>query len=397
MLVPFCLGYYVSYLIRSVNAVIAPDLVRELRLDAGDLGLLTSTYFLAFAVAQLPIGLALDRYGPRRVVGTLLVVAAVGMLLFARSDHFLGLAAARGLAGLGVSACLMGAFKAFSLWFPAQRMPSLTGLVMAAGAAGALSASLPLEWLRPLVGWRSAILLLAALTAASALLLGLVAPGGDSRRAAGAGHDETPTEQLDAMWAVLRSRPFWRLAPQAALFTGGFMALQGLWIVPWLIHVEGRTRAAAAGVLMVLNLGMLVGQLMVTVGASTLERAGIGRERMMTGGLTLALLVEAMIVTRVIPGPTPWFALGVFAAAGPQVYGVATSQFPGHLSGRVTGAINQMAFLGAFVLQWGLGLVIDTLSAYVDLVTAYEMAFSAMWVAQAGAVAWTGWARGTSS
>ena len=105
--IPFALGYFLSYLMRVINAVIAPDLVRELGLTAADLGLLTSANFLAFAVAQLPLGILLDRYGPRRTEAVLLLFAALGAFLFATAASAPGLIAGRALIGLGTSACLM--------------------------------------------------------------------------------------------------------------------------------------------------------------------------------------------------------------------------------------------------------------------------------------------------
>ena len=142
---PFAAGYYLSYLLRTVNAVIAPELTRELTLTAADLGLLTSAYLLAFAAFQIPLGLLLDRYGPRRVEAGLLLVAAAGTLLFAIGRSPFELTVARGLIGLGVSSCLMAAFKGFAQNFPAERQASLTGAIMASGGLGALTASLPLE------------------------------------------------------------------------------------------------------------------------------------------------------------------------------------------------------------------------------------------------------------
>ncbi len=146
---PFAAGYYLSYLLRTVNAVIAPELARELALGAAELGLLTSAYLLTFAAFQIPLGLLLDRYGPRRVEGGLLLVAAAGTLLFAFGNSATELAVARGLIGLGVSSCLMAAFKGFAQNFPAERQASLTGAIMASGGLGAVTASLPLELALP--------------------------------------------------------------------------------------------------------------------------------------------------------------------------------------------------------------------------------------------------------
>jgi MFS family permease len=152
---PFATGYYFSYFLRNVNAVIAPELTRELGVSAADLGLLTSAYLLAFGAVQLPLGLALDRYGARRVEASLLLVAAAGCGLFAVGASLTQLAVARALIGLGVSACLMASFKAFSQWFGTERQASLNAAIMAAGGLGALTASTPLAWAIPQYGWRA--------------------------------------------------------------------------------------------------------------------------------------------------------------------------------------------------------------------------------------------------
>ena len=154
LFLPFAAGYFLSYLFRTVNAVIGPVLARELALPDNALGLLTSTYFLAFGAAQLPLGILLDRYGPRRVEAGLLLLAASGAAVFALSDTLAGLATGRALIGLGVAACLMASFKAFSMWFPPERQASLTGWIMASGGLGALAASKPLELALGFASWR---------------------------------------------------------------------------------------------------------------------------------------------------------------------------------------------------------------------------------------------------
>jgi MFS family permease len=160
---PFAAGYYFSYFVRNVNAVIAPELTRELGVSAADLGLLTSAYLLAFGAVQLPLGLALDRWGPRRVETGLLLIAAAGCGLFALGGTLPQLAVARGLIGLGVSACLMASFKAFGQWFGVERQASLNAAIMAAGGLGALTASTPLSPGRfPQFGWRAVFIALAS-------------------------------------------------------------------------------------------------------------------------------------------------------------------------------------------------------------------------------------------
>src|SRR5512137_784805 len=157
---PFASGYYLSYLLRNANAVIAPELVRELGVSSAGLGLLTSAYLLAFGAFQLPLGILLDRLGPRRVEAGLLLVAAAGSAFFALGGTLPELALARAAIGLGVSACLMASFKAFSVWFPPDRLPSLNAAVMMAGGLGALAATTPLSAAVPLLHWRGVFLAL---------------------------------------------------------------------------------------------------------------------------------------------------------------------------------------------------------------------------------------------
>ncbi|MDD5029831.1 MAG: MFS transporter, partial [Rhodoferax sp.] len=221
-LVPaYALGYFLSYALRSVNAVIAPELTRELNMTAAGLGLLTSSYFLAFGLFQLPLGLLLDRFGPRRVEAALLLVAAAGCALFGLGESTQTLAVGRALIGLGVSACLMASFKAFTQWFSAEQLPSLTATIMVAGGLGAVSASVPVEAALPLLGWRGLFFLSAGLLVVSAGYL-MTAPDksvGTQR--------ETLAQQLAALRQIFTDRRFWRFAPQGCLVVGGFMAIQG--------------------------------------------------------------------------------------------------------------------------------------------------------------------------
>src|SRR5262249_33165723 len=142
---PFTAAFFLSYLFRSINALISSDLSFELALDAADLGFLTSAYFLTFAAVQLPVGIWLDRYGPRRVQGVLLLFAAAGAMLFSMSDGFAALVLSRALIGLGAAAAFTGGLKAIILWFPKDRVAVMNGWMVMLGALGALSATSPAE------------------------------------------------------------------------------------------------------------------------------------------------------------------------------------------------------------------------------------------------------------
>ncbi len=368
---PFALGYYLSYLLRTVNAVISPDLTRDLSLSAADLGLLTSAYFLSFGVAQIPLGIALDRFGPRRVEGGLLLLAALGAVLFALGDSLLELGLARALIGLGVSACLMAGLKGFAMWYPPERQSSMTGFIMAAGALGALTASAPVEALLPLVGWRGVFWIIAAVAGGIAAYVLLAVPEEAEHRAR-----EKLGDAFRSVAHIFASAAFLRMAGSAMFFTGGFMALQSLWAVPWLMNVNGMTLTQAAAHLMILNVGMLAGQMSIGLLGTRLARRGVTPLRLMQVGFTAMLAVQILILVSAGPPAPLWFALGVLSSVNAQAYIATASHFPKEAFGRVSTAINLMAFFGAFGVQWGLGGVLDGLqgmgwSVSGSLVAAY--------------------------
>src|SRR5581483_8960793 len=195
VLLPFAAGYYLSYLFRSINALIAGDLTAELGLTAADLGLLTSVYFLVFATVQLPFGVLLDRCGPRFIQSALLVVAGIGSLVFALADGVFTLMLGRTLIGLGVAVALMAGLKAIVLWFPPERVALANGWFVMLGAFGALTATGPAEFAIQMVGWRGLFAVLAALSAAAALLVLVVTPEAHGRR------ETAPSSKL-SLWRV---------------------------------------------------------------------------------------------------------------------------------------------------------------------------------------------------
>jgi len=268
--VPFACGYFFSYFFRVVNAVISPDLVRDAGVDANRLGLLTSAYFLAFAAAQLPLGLALDRFGPRRVNASLLVVAAAGALVFGTSDSLGGLATGRALIGFGVSGCLMASLKAFSLWFPMTRFATVNGWLLAIGGLGALSASAPVEAALRLTDWRHLFDGLAAATFVAAMLVFFVVPErAESQPRASIG------ELVGGFRTIYGDPVFWRIGIISMTVQAVFLATQGLWAAPWLRDVAGYDRTAVAGILFAMAIATSAGFASSGIAADRLARRGI--------------------------------------------------------------------------------------------------------------------------
>ena len=385
LFLPFAAGYFLSYLYRTVNAVIGPLLGEELTLGAADLGLLTSTYFVAFGSTQLPLGILLDRFGARRVESALLLIAAAGAAVFAAAEGIGMLALGRAMIGLGVSACLMASFKFFSQWFPAERQASLTGWIMTSGALGALVASAPLSATLQVVSWRQVFAGLAIVTVTVAAWLWRAVPEKPS-----ATSPQSFSQLAAGLSEIVRHRHFWRFASIAFAQIGGFMAVQSLWSGVWLIQVHGYSRPQAATYLTVMNAAMVASYFLIGLLATGLAQRGVRTVHLLGGGLTLALLTLLAIITQASEQHyLLWAAYGLFSSTGTLNYAATASGFSVDLPGRVNTLLNLLAFAGAFCLQWGMGIVIDMLSAagYASS-TAHTGAFTLLFVLQALSLCW---------
>ena len=391
--VPFALGYFLSYVFRTVNSVIAPDLVAAVGLTASQLGLLSSAFFLAFAVAQLPLGMVLDRYGPRRVEASLLAVGSLGCLLFAVGDSLASLMLGRALIGLGVSGCMMAAFKAFTLWFETRRLPLVNGALVGCGATGALAATLPVAWLLRHTDWRGIFVGLAVCCLLVAALL-MVVPGHahDARRI-------SLRDQLRGIGQVFRNPLFQRTAPLAMLAQGSFLSIQGLWAGPWLRDVAGLGSQAAASHLFVLGLALVAGFFALGALAERLARRGIRPVTVMGAGASVFALSQIGLLIPGMPGVAVILALfGVFGGSTIIAYAALATALPPSLAGRANTALNLFVFTGAFLTQWGMGVLIhiweDPATASYG-VAGYQTAFGSMILLQGLALGWFwhGWLR----
>lgn len=349
---PFAAGYLMSYLFRVVTAVISPDLTRELALEPGALGLLTAVYFVAFAAMQIPAGILLDRYGPRRVEPVLLVVAAAGAFGFAFADGITMLAIARALIGLGVAVCLMAPLKGIATWFPGTRQASLAGWIMVAGGTGALVATTPVEFALRFIDWRALFAIFGVVTLAVAAAIAWRVPDLPP-------HDEPPSfrAQVDGVRRVFAEPRFWWLVPVAAVAMGSFMAIQGLWSVPWLMEVEGRTRAEAATFLFWMGFATLVTYFALGLFATRLARRGIATRHIYLGGWIVHIGAFVAIVAELPWGPLWWSLYGAGAAVNILAFTLLNEGIHPGLAGRANTAANLTMFGGTFIVQWGIGVV----------------------------------------
>ena len=306
VLLPFAAGYYLLP-VPLHQCAHRRRLRADLGLSAADLGLLTSAYFLVFAAVLLPCGVLLNRYGPRLIDSTLLLLAAAGSLVFALANGVWSLMLGRALIGLGVAVGLMAGLKAIILWFPPERVALANGWYIMLGALGALSATGPAELVVQSAGWRGLFALLAVVSAAVALLILLVVP---EKKPSFARQFRTEGQLLDDLPGL----PL--LAHRAP---GGDRRrhaghLQGLWAAPWLTDVAGLDRSVVVEHLTLMAALLSVSALLLGALAERLRRAGISTEMFLAG--TLALSMAAQLALLLGVPLSSHLLFGVIAAAG---------------------------------------------------------------------------------
>lgn len=384
---PFAFAYFLSYIFRGVNAVIFPYLERDIGITAADLGLLTSAFFLFFALIQPLQGVALDRYGPRKVQAALLIVAALGSALFGFCTSLPELIVARVLIGVGFAGGLMAAIKVFTLWYPPQQWGLVTGFHMMAGGAGSMAATLPVQWSLSMMSWQGLFFWLAGVCLATAALIFTVVP---ERPAAG--HSGSLREQFRVTGVVLTNGFYWRIQPLLAVQQLAFIGCISLWIGPWLRDVGGiadngqradiQLYATAATALGFGASGLISGWCR-RMGISDFACAGIT-------SLLFALICGWLAFLPPGNPLIPWMLFGFLGACPIQYMPVMVSSFPQAYAGRVSTSSNLVVFLVIFAGQWAMGKIVDlwpkTAIGYAP--DGYSWAFGSLFILQLAGLAW---------
>lgn len=353
----FAAGYFVSYVFRGVNLGFAPLITHDLGLSAADLGLLTSLYFIGFAAAQIPVGVLLDHFGPRRVTAGMLVFAAAGIGVFGAAHGIVGLMIGRLLIGVGVSVCLSAAFKASAQHFALARLPMVNGFTMAVGGLGGVVVGAPLASLLHVATWREVCFGLVAFTLVVAAAILLCAP---------ARGETDPHQRADVItqfrgtWSILKSGVFWKLASFSVVTQGVFFAMQSLWIRPFLLDVMDLAPPHAAALVSVLGLAMMLGCVGFGVAARGMERRGVSVYAFCGTGMVLYVATQILMVLRVpLPPSVLLAAYGFFGGTGILSYAVAAEYFAPHLIGRVHTTLTLVIFLLIFGFQVGVGAMLS--------------------------------------
>ena len=347
----FALGYYISNLLRAITATISPNLVSEFNLSAGDLGLLGGGYFLGFASVQIPLGYLLDNKGPKKIVSYFLLIAIVGIISFSLSQNFTSLLISRILIGVGVGACLMGPLTAYRVWFQDETQQRANSWMLMTGAIGMLSSSLPVQFFLPIIGWRSIFGILAILTFFSIVLIIIFIPNWNK---------ENTYDEKGSLKEVWQNEFFKSLVPMGFFNYGGLFAIQTLWAGPWMVKVSGYTPEESANGLFIIYLSLLFSFLTWGYFVPKFSKNVSDAIRLLKFGAPLNLIVLAFIIyLGPKAGAFHWafFAVSsVFLSLSQPAVGMA---FTVSNAGKALTSFNLLLFIGAFALQWIIGVIID--------------------------------------
>jgi predicted MFS family arabinose efflux permease len=382
-LLPFALGYLLSFLFRSINAVSAPAFRADLGLGSDTVGLLTSAYFLGFSLAQLPLGIALDRFGPRRCSAVLLIVAAVGSLVFGLADDLAGLTLGRALIGLGVSVALMAAFKANALFWPLRFLPTVNACTMTFGGLGAAAATLPVQWALGVTDWRTLFLLLAGATVAVALYQWLAVPErppppGTSWQAEGR-----------ALMGIVRSPLFWVAALAPTFSLSVWMTYNSFWAAPWLREVALLDEPAVGAAMLAVSLAIIIGYFFSGVIVDALARRGVPGGAVLLAYGVLFLLIQVPVTLNVTAAPALlWFLWVTLGGAPVVIYALLTRSFPAAVAGRVNTTANMVCLGSAFVLQAAIGPALGLAEHQLSRAEAHQAVCATLLALQCAAWLW---------
>ena len=350
----FALGYYISNLLRAITATISPNLISEFNLSAGDLGLLGGGYFLGFAAVQIPLGYLLDNKGPKKIVSYFLLIAVLGMISFSLSDNFITLLLSRILIGVGVGACLMGPLTAYRIWYQDETQQRANSWMLMVGAIGMLSSSLPVQFFLPIVGWRMIFITLALLTIFCIILIIFFIPNWNKA------NTQSNSKDNGSLKEIWNNNFFKSLVPMGFFNYGGLFAIQTLWAGPWMVKVSGYTPEQSANGLFIIYFSLLISFLSWGYLVPKISKNVSDAIRLLKFGAPLNLIVLAFIIyLGPKAGAYHWafFAVSsVFLSLTQPAVGMA---FSFSNAGKALTSFNLLLFIGAFALQWIIGVIID--------------------------------------
>ena len=349
----FACGYFISALLRAITATLSPLLTSEFNLNAGDLGLLAGGYFLGFASMQIPLGYLLDKHGPKKVVSSFLLIAIIGTGAFALSQSFSSLLISRILIGVGVSACLMGPLTGYRIWFADEYQQRANAWMLMVLSMGFVFSTLPVQILLPVIGWRWIFGSVAVVILLIIILTLLFIPSWKSE-------DSKDVENVGSLSDIWKNKFFRSTIPLGLFNYGGMVAIQTLWAGPWMVRVTGYTPLESATGLFWINITMLIAFFIFGYILPKITKLGLESMRLMKFGLPISYLSLIVIIISGENAGALHFTLYILTSIVLTLTQPAVAlSFPTSLAGKSLTSFNLLIFVGTFLMQWGIGLVID--------------------------------------
>ena len=350
----FAFAFFISNLLRSITATLSPVLTSEFNLTAGNLGLLAGGYFLGFSCMQIPLGFLLDKHGPKKIVSSFLIIAIIGTTSFALAQNFAGLLISRVFIGIGVSACMMGPLTGYRIWFADKYQQRANSWMLMVANIGFVFSTLPVQVLLPIIGWRWIFIGTTFLITISIFLILLFIPSWNHKI-------EKNENKLEGKLSEIWSNNFFKsLIPLGFFNYGGVYAIQTLWAGPWMIRVAGYSPLESATGLFWINFIALIGFFVWGYFLPKISKYNLNSFKLMKFGIPISYLVLLSIV--ILGSKVGVFLLTLYILTSIVLSlsqpAVALS-FPKHLAGKSLTSFNLIIFLGTFVTQWGIGLIID--------------------------------------
>ena len=371
----FAFGFFISNLLRSITATLTPVLTSEFDLSAGNLGLLAGGYFLGFSLMQIPAGLLLDKYGPKKVVAYLLLIALVSTISFAFAKSFTGLLISRFFIGVGVSACLMGPLTGYRVWFEDKYQQRANSWMLMVASFGFVISTLPVQILLPMIGWRSIFLIISILILLSIVLILVFAPSWNNNVQNQNIQSAESTGRLSDVW---KNKFFISLIPLAFLNYGGVQAIQTLWAGPWMLNVAGYSPLESATGLFWINIIMLFAFMFWGYILPKFSSLGIDSMKIVKIGLPISYIVLFCIIIMGQKAGAMMFTLYILSSIVLSLTQPALAlSFPQNLAGKSLTSLNVFIHSGTFFVQWGIGLLIDlSKNMGANIITSYKISLS---------------------
>ena len=357
--------FFISQFYRVSNAVIAPMLIRDLSLDTEGLGLISASFFYAFALTQIPISLFLDKLGPKLLMTALSAIGILGAFVFSWADSLAMGVMGRVLLGAGMACNLMGTFKLLTLWFSPRKFATLMGIVIAIGTVGNMVATTPLVVLVESIGWRAGFQVIAVINFFVILAFYVVVCDPPAKSS----DDQDPPSSMSLhdvfgnIQLLFKQKDYWIISFSTLVRYGVYAAFQALWAGPFLMEVMGYSAITTGNLILLLNFGMILGGPCWGALSDRLFRA---RKGAIMGGL-VGVAVTIMVLMSIPTGIHPavfallFFCFGFFNASGMLMYPHIKEMMPPQMAGVAMTGINFFNMIGPAVFLQGLGSLMQTL------------------------------------